>query len=66
MKFDCGETWEEKRKRLEQWHRWFAWHPVKVEDHDCRWFEVVERQRIYYRGMRGSWWITYYRAVKAK
>ena len=30
MKFDCGETWQEKHKRLSDWHRWFAWHPVKL------------------------------------
>lgn len=43
MRFDCGETWREKRARLGKWHRWFAWYPVKVGPHDCRWFEFVER-----------------------
>lgn len=44
MKFDCGETRQEKWSRLGKWHRWFAWHPVKVGIHDCRWFEYVERR----------------------
>ena len=25
------ETWAEKDERLQQWHRWFAWHPVWSE-----------------------------------
>lgn len=44
MRFDCGETWAEKAKRLSRWHRWFAWHPVEVGPHDCRWLEYVERR----------------------
>ena len=51
MKFDCGETRKEKQVRLgqerirkEQWHKWFAWYPVRVGSHDCRWFEWVERK----------------------
>lgn len=44
MKFDCGETFEEKRQRLEQWHPKFAWLPIRVTDHDCRWLEYVERR----------------------
>jgi len=46
MKWDCGETFEEKRERLRAWHRWFAWYPIKVADHDCRWLEFVERKRF--------------------
>ena len=52
MKFDCGKTFQERRNRLRQWHKWFAWYPVKVEDHDCRWFEFVERREWgYFQGM---------------
>ena len=25
------------------WHRWFAWHPVRVGMGDWRWLEVVDR-----------------------
>lgn len=44
MKYDCGETYVEKWDRLGQWHRWFAWRPVRVGLHDCRWWEYVERR----------------------
>lgn len=52
MKFDCGPTWRERRdaqqaeiKRLENWHTWFAWYPVRVTDtRDCRWLETVFRK----------------------
>lgn len=55
MKFDCGPDEAEvrqtrynrvqaKRKARGQWHRWFAWFPVQVGPHDCRWLEYVERK----------------------
>ena len=44
MKFDCGETWAEKYKRLTQWHDYFAWRPVRISDHDCRWLETIQRK----------------------
>lgn len=43
MKFDCGETWQEQQDRLMKWHTWFAWHPVRIGSHDCRWLENIER-----------------------
>jgi len=52
MKVRCFESWDHKRKRLEGWHKWFAWRPVRVTDNDCRWLETLER-----RGVRdfGEW-----------
>lgn len=55
MKFDCGltaadrltEQWkstQEVRKHNAQWHRVFAWFPIKIASHDCRWLEYVERR----------------------
>lgn len=44
MKWDCGETRAERYERLSEWHRWFAWYPVRVGSHDCRWLEYVERR----------------------
>lgn len=64
MRFDCGETHEERRKRLTQWHRWFAWFPVKVGDHDCRWFEFVERRFSYDEGE--FYWAEYRSAPRGK
>ena len=43
VKWDCGPTWDEKLAARTAWHRWFAWHPVRVGSHDCRWLEYVER-----------------------
>lgn len=37
------ETWRQKLERLENWHRWFAWHPVW--DEECGyWLEYVDRK----------------------
>lgn len=27
-----------------EWHRWFAWHPVELQDYHWTWLEVVERK----------------------
>ena len=44
MRFNCGKDYS----KLQQWHRWFAWHPVKVrslnEKPYCIWLETVERR----------------------
>lgn len=47
MKFDCGESWLVKKARLERWHPWFAWFPVRIGNHDCRWWETIERKGEY-------------------
>jgi hypothetical protein len=47
MKFDCVETIKEKKIRLEQWHDWFAWYPVRVGSHDGRWLETIKRQGLF-------------------
>ena len=44
MKFDCGPSYSEKCKAKEQWHDWFAWYPIRVGEHDCRWLETVRRK----------------------
>ena len=58
MKFDCGETWEEKSIRLSKWHRFFAIWPRRVADHDCRCFEWIERRGVFWDG-----WDWEYRAI---
>ena len=47
MKVNCGKTWEEKRAAKEKWHKWFAWYPVRIGSHDCRWWETIERKGEY-------------------
>jgi hypothetical protein len=37
-----SESWGTKLARLEQWHRWFAWHPVRIGE-ELLWLESVER-----------------------
>ena len=44
MKLDLGETYGEYLNRIKNWHKWFAWYPVRVASHDYRWLEYVERR----------------------
>lgn len=44
MRFNCGLSWEERYQAKQQWHRWFAWRPVRIAAGDCRWLEWVERK----------------------
>lgn len=62
MKFDCGLTSYEKYEARKQWHRWFAYRPVRIGTHDCRWLETVERKRNIgqWPGIPNTW---EYRAV---
>ena len=62
MKFNCGPTYVEKMKAQEQWHRWYAWRPVRVDSRDCRWLEYVERK------ITNKMWgeLREYRALKEK
>jgi hypothetical protein len=66
MRFDCGETHEEKALRLENWHRWFAWYPVRVGSHDCRWLEAVERKGTFRGWIGDPYWEWEYRALDHK
>jgi len=43
MKFNCGTDYQTWYKLKTNWHRWFAWYPVRVGNCDCRWLEYVER-----------------------
>lgn len=46
MKFDCGESISDEVTRLTTWHQWFAWRPVFIASHDCRWMERVKRRLV--------------------
>lgn len=35
---------KEKAERLSNWHRFFAWYPVRINPHQCAWLEFVERK----------------------
>lgn len=86
MKFNCGLSpkekdaarWERvqaKVDRLSEWHRTFAWFPVRVGSGDCRWLEFVERRYVGLDTMRSpfigrptvydNWSSVFYRAIPA-
>ena len=48
MRIDC-DAFKDRQKRLwdeqNDWHLYFAWHPVRIARNDCRVFEQVLRRR---------------------
>jgi hypothetical protein len=72
MKFRCGMPRTEKRRikrRIEKdylsnWHCKFAWLPIRVGVHDCRWLENIERKGTWYNSMLGGFWMWEYRAYQ--
>lgn len=42
------------------WHKWFAWHPVKI-DHIWVWGELVERRKVYWMSWGECGYNRYYR-----
>lgn len=51
-----------KMKALGEWRRWFAWHPVQLEDGgDVVWWEHVERRTEFVNGYDGTYAFDYYR-----
>jgi hypothetical protein len=64
MKFDCGPSYGEWFAAREKWRRWFAWRPVFVASHDCRWLETVEVKGTYHSSIMGGWWEWHYRPLK--
>lgn len=44
MRWNVPKTRKEKHDAKYEWHSWFAWHPVRVDDKMC-WLEVVERRK---------------------
>lgn len=64
MRFDCGREAALRAKAREQWHRWFAWYPVRVSDESCRWLEWVERRIEPAAAYDGVYLFHYYRSLK--
>lgn len=53
---------EEREERLNAWHKWFAWRPIRMTDDqtDVRWLEFVYRKgRKRYSDDGGYWTWTY-------
>ncbi len=66
------EESKDKEKDIFEWHRWFAWFPVKcdswdvmTDDHYFIWLEWVERKRVFSSfGIPKGWWE--YSAIRKK
>lgn len=63
MKFDC-DYFKDKRearwkrrlewfKKSQEWHKWYAWFPVKLGPNDCRWLETIETRIVLATYMKG-------------
>jgi hypothetical protein len=64
-----GPTFEEKVRRKEKWHLWFAWYPVTVgitdQQREIRiWWSEVECKGTYYGGFDAFWDWEYREIVK--
>jgi len=58
MRWINGETFGHKHERCSEWHRWFAWHPVRIGEENGHWIkawlEWVGRKG-YYRNHWNGW-----------
>ena len=32
-----------RRKNTKKWHKWFAWHPIRINEYTMCWLETVLR-----------------------
>lgn len=59
MKIYCGPTLAERKRlrweRKEEWHKWFAWYPVRVGPDLCVWLETLERKYTHHK-----WFLDFY------
>jgi hypothetical protein len=55
MKVNCGMGPMTEASFYLNWHRVFAWWPIRVGENDCRWLETVERQ-YRWRGASGTFY----------
>ena len=61
MKWTSKHNWERKKKRLESWHRWFAWRPILIDVlADNRktyiWLGFIWRRGRYCPGWNRGYW----------
>lgn len=68
MRLYCGPTRTEKavakERRLEQWHPWFAWRPIRIAPTECVWMEWIERKGRHEYSYGGPSWYWDYRVVE--
>ncbi len=67
MIFKVGPSFSDRWDRIfdakRKWHRWFAWHPVRVTHEKAVWWMFVERKGIPYNDMNGQHWLYEYRQI---
>lgn len=56
-----SESWLTKAGRLDIWHRWFAWHPVRAGE-EVVWLEDVERKGELMYDSLSTYWAWEYRS----
>ena len=72
MQLSCGPTGNQRHATKcaarEQWHRWFAWRPVRIGDtREYRWLELVERRgTLQICIVDGGWWEWEYRPLSRR
>lgn len=61
-----GRFWRAKDRHdvLSNWHRWFAWYPVRLGEFEVRWLEWVDRRGTYHTGGgMECWWSFRYASI---
>ena len=49
-------------RKLNEWHRWFAWHPVQLTDGRWAWLCDLMRRGQYWHTPE-AWWEWEYRPI---
>lgn len=65
MIISCGETWAQRKKRLQDWHPFFALWPRQIAEVNgvrvCAWLQVIGRKGMCIDGWDDTLWIWEYR-----
>lgn len=64
MRFRIGNTQEQIDawvRRVEDWHDWFAWRPVRLRMGEWVWLETVQRKGEWHDWDEDSRWLFEYR-----
>jgi hypothetical protein len=69
MIYCSNKTLKYRIKRKENWHKWFAWHPVCIETHPDGsktkiWWQWVLRKGKYIYSFDDAWWNYEYKYLK--
>lgn len=58
------KNFKQKIEEKEQWHKWFAWYPVKIKISHSEslaiWLEPVMRKKTLHRSLYDYWWTCEY------